>query len=209
MELSVMKRDFNRALLLIFPLAAMLATTACASDVSSSVRRITATHISLNLPVQRYTALTEIAKAAETSLEGTPVIRDFALVRQRAVGGTPSDSGSVCLATVNACVRTGAPLNYWIDEVTSKIQLGDPTEPVGERKIGEWDAFEAFPLCGWTTSAGTPNPYGGQCYAVVLASASKTVSFQFLLGRNAGCKEFERCWKTQLATLRRMLASVE
>lgn len=54
-----------------FPLAALLTTTtACASDASSSIRRITATHISLNLPVQRYAALTEIANAAETSPDG-------------------------------------------------------------------------------------------------------------------------------------------
>lgn len=207
-----MKCDFGRVLLLISPLAALFATAACASDASSpaAAQRVIATHLSVNLPVQRYRELTELAAASErTASESTPAIYDFALVKQRAIGGTPSDSGSVCLASANTCARTGATLNYWIDNATSKIQLGDPTEPVGERQIGKWDAFEAFPLCGWTSSTGTPSPYGGQCYAVVLTSASKTVSFQFLLGRNAGCKEFEKCWKTQLAMLRRMLASVE
>lgn len=210
-----MKCDFARVLLLISPLAALFTTAACASDTISpspaAVQRVVTKHFSVTLPMQRYKALKEITTVPTvgTSPEHAPAIFDFALVKQQASGGTPSDSGSVCLAPVSVCAKTGANLNYWLDDATGKVQLGDPTEPVVERTIDKWAAFEAFPLCGWTTPAGTSGPYGGQCYVVVLTASDKTMSFQFLLGRNDGCKQFERCWKTQLAVLRRMLASVE
>jgi hypothetical protein len=182
----------------------------------SNTRLFKGAHISVQMPIDIYSTVLELdpGTGAPPALATTPVEPnitniDISLTKRKELGGVKHDVGWICHGSVTSCAIASGTQNYWVDAASGEIRVGDPTEPVRKMQLGSWIAYEAFPLCGWTSHTGVFSPYGGQCYAVVLASDKKTVSFQILLGPNTGCKDVEKCWAKQLARLRRMMRSVE
>ncbi|WP_213957024.1 MULTISPECIES: hypothetical protein [unclassified Variovorax] len=178
---------------------------------TSSENMASVEDIAIRLPTDMYRALVVGELDAATSVvageKGAPTRITFSLIKSKPVGGTHSDGGSVCMGGIHLCATAQSADTYWMDSATGQIRISDPTESVQQTRLGDWTAFEAFPLCGWSSEAGVHSPYGGQCYSVVLTSPAKTVAVQILLGRNSGCKPIEQCWAKPLAKLRRMMAS--
>jgi len=182
---------------------------------NSMWRQFNGKHISLNLPTEKYKNLIEyphdeqsvISLGSGTKNDSTRI--NFSLTRRHPLGETSADIGSICNGSIIVCAAGTGTQNYWIDQATQNIQIGDPTSPVYSRLLGIWKVYEAFPLCGWTSTHGTYSPYGGQCYAAVLTTENRTINFQFILGKNKGCKEIETCWAYSLDNIRKMMASID
>lgn len=215
---------FNNTLIIVKAstcLALLLLTwhssaAAFSSAPKSNTRIVKGAYISVHLPIEMYTYILEHdpAKDSPSSLitppKNTGVANiEISLIKRKELGGTQSDAGWVCHDSVSVCATADGTQNYWLDEAANEIRVGGPTEPVRKTKLGAWIAYEAFPLCGWASTTGRSSPYLGQCYAVVLSSDNKTVSFQILLGRNTGCHNVEKCWAKPLARIRQMMHSIE
>jgi hypothetical protein len=113
------------------------------------------------------------------------------LTKRIPIGGIKNDVGLLCAGPIDECATSLVNENYWLDQASGEVKIGNPTESVREVRLGRWKAYEAFPLCGWSSATGESNAYGGQCYGVVLSSASKTIGFQILLGRNMGARNLK------------------
>jgi hypothetical protein len=137
----------------------------------ASVRAARGAHVSMQLPVEMFTTLLEGDSGADTlpeaharKLDQTHLaIIELSLSKRRPVGGTRSDVGWVCHGSLSTCAASGDTQNYWLDKTVNELRIGDPTEPVLKAQFGPWNAYEAFPLCGWTSPRGVSSPYGGQC----------------------------------------------
>lgn len=177
--------------------------------------RFNGKHIFLNLPAGKYSNIIEYPHDgqsdyfSELGIKNKSIRINFSLTKRRPLGGSSADVGSICNGPIIVCAVSADTQNYWIDQSTQSIRLGDPTSPVYRRRLGAWQAYEAFPLCGWTSAHGVYIPYGGQCYTAVLTNDNKTVNFQILLGKNSGCKEIETCWAYSLDSIRKMMASID
>lgn len=157
---------------------------------------------------KQYSSIME-RPAAEGADAGTKeLLYELNLQRQHPIGGIDADSGTVCRGTIASCQEIGQGIvPYWEDGLDGSLRIGDPTETVRESVIGGKKAFEVFPLCGWSGKEEN-SPMGGQCYTAVLSFSDKVISFTFILGKNSGCKDYERCWRKELNSARRILASV-
>lgn len=195
---------------LIFSSGASNFGLSTAAAAEAALRKNEANYIFLQPPLKIYKALKlgDIPQNPAATEEKSKRIQiEFSLAKVKPLGGTRSDIGWLCLDSTENCAKIPGTQNYWIDEASDEIKVGSQTESVHKRRIGKWVAFEAFPLCGWTSESIGFNPAGGQCYSVVLSGKEKTISFNILLGQNKGCKDIEMCWKIQLNQLRQMLGS--
>jgi len=128
------------------------------------------------------------------------------LLRATPLGGLSSDSGNVCTGPVSACAGKRSTFGYFINE-DGEVNASPPGEPMHFFKSNNWEIIETHPLCQWSDQNEGFEPYGGQCYSVVMMSPKKTIGFNFLLGK-AGCKDIFKCWPDELARIRKMIDSV-
>lgn len=187
----------NIALFLTF-LLCIPAALSFETRLNNMWRQFNGKYISLNLPIEKYSHMVEYLHDEQSASSGLTIknnsIRiDFSLTKQRPLGGTSADMGSICNSSIIACAASTDTQNYWIDQSTQNIKFGDPTSPMYSRRLGAWQVYEAFPLCGWTSVHGAYSPYGGQCYTAVLTNENKTVDFQILLEvKTVGAKKLKR-----------------
>lgn len=127
------------------------------------------------------------------------------LNRKTLLGGVASDSGSVCIGPVAECSKQRPDFGYYLN-ADGEVNISPPGEAVFKYKLGAWDVIESYPLCAWSRSDGF-EPYGGQCYSVVLMDKSKTIGFNFLLGE-AGCMDVQKCWPTEISRIQKIIQSV-
>ncbi|SPA40791.1 hypothetical protein; putative signal peptide [Cupriavidus taiwanensis] len=157
--------------------------------------------IQIEVPTRDYTRVAERISAARSDAEHSGVLFDIVLTRRRLLGGNESDTGTVCRKTIADCQSIGrGVVPYWLD-VNGILRIGSTTGTVREISLSGRRAFEAFHLCAWNQN-GVSMPVGGQCYTLVLPLENKVVSLSFLLGRNVGCQEYERCWRKELKKAR-------
>lgn len=128
------------------------------------------------------------------------------LERRRPLGGLISDSGNVCLGSVVECAEQRPDFGYYVDP-DGEVNVSPPGQAKNLSRVGQWDIIESYPLCAWSDLERGFQPYGGQCYAIVLMTKSKTVSFNLLLGK-AGCKDVFKCWSVEVSRIRKMIDSV-
>lgn len=157
--------------------------------------------IKIRVPSRDYTKVAESISAVGSDAEHSGVLFDIILTKRHPSGGNESDTGTVCRETVAACQSIGqGVVPYWFD-VNGSLRIGSPTASVKEISLSGRRAFEAFHLCDWDQN-GMHMPVGGQCYTLVLPLEKKVVSLSFLLGRNVGCQQYERCWRQELKKAR-------
>ena len=157
--------------------------------------------IQIKLPRRDYTKVAENIAATGSDAENNGVLFDIVLSKRHPSGGNESDTGTVCRETIAACQSIGrGVVPYWL-EANGNLRIGSPTASVQEISLAGRPAFEAFHLCAWNQN-GVNMPVGGQCYTLVLPLQNKVVSLSFLLGRNAGCLNYERCWRQELKKAR-------
>lgn len=188
----------------------------CAENsTNSGWKRFDGKYISLRLPLKTYSGIIESLPDEKQSpisaieLKNKLTFISISLKKKKLTGETFADIGSVCNNSIYVCAQSTGIKNYWVDQTTKNINLGEPTSNVYKRRLGIWTAYEAFPLCGWTSVRGIYTPYGGQCYTVVLGSENKTIDFQILLGQNKACVKIEKCWKNSLISIRDIMRSVK
>lgn len=164
--------------------------------------------VSLQYDARRYKAITETVVEPEGMLvRGNAAIYRLDLLRNRTIGDSEADLGTICMGTLAACATVyRAQTQYWLDD-QNELRIFSPTEPVGVVTIGGRQVYEAFPLCGWAGISGTV-PYGGQCYVAVIPLESKVISLTFLLGEADGCRRYDRCWAKALESARGIAATV-
>lgn len=127
------------------------------------------------------------------------------LNRKSILGGAESDSGSVCLGAVAECSKQRPEFGYYLD-ADGGVNISPPGEAVLKYRLGRWDVIESYPLCAWSHPGGF-EPYGGQCYSVLLMDKSRTIGFNFLLGE-AGCMDIQKCWPTEISRIRKIIETV-
>lgn len=180
----------------------------CSARVMDGMEVFDGRSVHLEFKKSDYRSAKERPAAEGSDAEKNEILFDITLTRSRQIGGSSSDSGTVCRGTVAKCQSIGQGiLPYWIDAGNS-LRIGEPTEVVREVVIANRRAFEAFPLCGWD-HRGATMPVGGQCYTVVMPLENKVVSLSFLLGKNVGCRRYESCWRKELAKVRAIAASAK
>lgn len=193
-----------KAAVLILLLSSL--STDCLAEGDKFLRSFAGQSVSIEYDVRNYKKITETVSAEGSDAAKSGIAYDLSMERRRPLGGSYSDSGTICFGDLTTCTAQGGmPVSYWTD-AQGQLRIADPTEPVQKAKVGERDVFEAFPLCGWEQN-GVSAPRGGQCYAVVLPLAGKVVSFNFLLGKNTGCRQYEKCWSAQLRKVRDVASS--
>lgn len=193
-----------------FAVALMLSTFSVISSASEMARLeyFSGKSISFQYGRQDYKSITEAVSTEGADAARPELVYDVLLDRHQVGKGTHADLGTVCLDTMTTCIsEAGSLVPYWFDQ-NGGLRIAGPTEHVYKKTMGGRYIFEAFPLCGWDDES-EAIPLGGQCYIAVIPLQNKTVSFTFLLGKADGCKDYDKCWRTQLKKVRRIVESAQ